>query len=70
MNTNRAMKLQDCSCGGIPQVTYNINDNLEFSVVCETCGNQTPVCESLREAVVIWNKTYCRALNPYEIASA
>ena len=60
------MKLQDCFCGGIPQVTYNINNNIEFAVVCETCGNQTPACEGLKEAVDIWNQTYCCVLTAYE----
>lgn len=65
----RAMKLHDCDCGGIPQVTYEINDNIEYVVVCAACGNQTPVCESLREAVALWNQTYSRALPPYEVES-
>ena len=63
------MKLHDCDCGGIPQVTYATNDNIEYVVVCAACGNQTPICESLREAVALWNQTYSRALAPYEIVS-
>jgi hypothetical protein len=41
------MKLKDCDCGGIREVTYNINDNTEFVVVCVACGNLTFVCECL-----------------------
>ena len=61
------MKLQDCGCGGIPQVTYNVNEMLEFAVTCEVCGNQTPFCESLKEAVGIWNSIYFRAFPEYEL---
>ena len=64
------MKLYDCGCGGIPQVIYKINDNLEYAVVCETCGNQTPVCHTVKEAVVLWNQTYFRALPSYEMVPA
>lgn len=64
------MKLKDCGCGGIPQVTYEFSDNIKYAVVCAFCGTQTPVCEGLREAVVIWNQTYCCALPPYETESA
>ena len=60
------MKLKDCDCGGIPEVTYNIDGNSESVVVCEACGNQTPVCETLEEAVALWNQTYCCTLSPYE----
>ena len=63
------MKLKDCDCGGIPEVAYNINDNAEFAVICTACGNQTPVCGSLREAIILWNKTYCRSLKQYEMVS-
>ena len=61
------MKLHDCGCGGIPQVTYNIDEMLEFAVACEACGNQTPFCKSLKEAVVVWNRTYFRAFPEYEV---
>ena len=64
------MKLQDCDCGGTAQVTYNIDDNAEFVVGCAACGNQTPVCESLNEAVSLWNQIYCCALPPSEIVPA
>ncbi len=64
------MKLQDCDCGGIPEVTYNINGNSEFVVGCTACGNQTPICESLREAVSLWNQIYCCALPSYETEPA
>jgi hypothetical protein len=64
------MKLKDCDCGGVPQVTYIFNDNIEFVVGCTVCGNQTPTCENLREAVDLWNKTYCCALPSYEMELA
>jgi hypothetical protein len=64
------MKLQDCDCGGTAQVTYDLDDNAEFVVGCAACGNQTPVCESLKEAVSLWNQIYCCALPPSEITSA
>jgi hypothetical protein len=63
------MKLKDCDCGGIPKVTYNFNDNTEFMIGCRVCSNHTPVCDSLKEAIFIWNRTYCCALPPHEMAS-
>ena len=60
------MKLHDCGCGGIPHVTYNVNGNLEFAVTCEACGNQTPFCESLKEAVGVWNRIWFRAFPDYQ----
>ena len=60
------MKLKDCDCGGIAQVTYEINEHNEFVIGCTVCGNQTPICESLREAVSLWNQIYYCALPPYE----
>ena len=63
------MKLKDCDCGGIPEVTYNIKDNTEFVVVCAACGNQTPACKSLVEATSVWNQVYCCTLPLYEIES-
>ena len=65
-----AMKLKDCDCGGIPHVTYNIDSDLEFIVICRTCGNQTPICENLKEAVTLWNLIYFRALPSHEIQPA
>ena len=65
-----AMKLKDCDCGGIPHVIYNNNYDLEFIVICRTCGNQTPICENLKEAVALWNLIYFRALPSYEIQPA
>jgi hypothetical protein len=53
MNVIRTMKLHDCGCGGIPQVSYSMKNNLEFAVVCEACGNQTSFCEDLTEAIAI-----------------
>ena len=52
------MKLRDCSCGGIPQVIYRMDQNMEFTVSCPTCGNRTPAFENLVEAVKAWN-THC-----------
>ena len=64
------MKLKDCDCGGIPEATYKIDGNSEFVVVCEACGNQTPVRETLEEAVALWNQTYCRALSLHQMEPA
>ena len=64
------MKLKDCDCGGIPQVTYNINDVSEYFVKCTVCDNQTPVCESSMESVLQWNHIYYLALPTYEVESA
>jgi hypothetical protein len=61
------MKLHDCGCGGIPQVSYSMKNDLEFTVVCTACGNQTPTCDSLREAIILWNQFYCRALTLHEV---
>jgi hypothetical protein len=41
------MKLKDSTCGGIPQVTENFDDYIEFVVSCTACGNQTPSCKIL-----------------------
>ena len=64
------MKLKDCGCGGVPQVTYNVDDEFEFAVICEACGNQTPVCDNLKEAVALWNLIYFRALPSYAMEPA
>ena len=69
-NMKRSMKLQDCGCGGTPQVKYVINDIIEYVVICTACRSQTPVCESVKEAVALWNQTYCCAPTPYEMVSA
>ena len=63
------MKLKDCDCGGIPQVTYNIHGDSEYLIRCTFCDNQTPACENLREAVSLWNRNYCCALSPNETES-
>jgi hypothetical protein len=60
------MKLQDCCCGGMPQVTFNINEHSDFVVACANCDNSTPKCESLSEAVSLWNQIYYCALPSYE----
>jgi len=64
------MKLKDCDCGGIPQVTYDINGNNQFFVGCIACGNQTSPCNSLLEATTSWNQIYCCTLTPYENEAA
>ena len=64
------MKLKDCDCGGTPQVTYDINDNREFAVGCDACGNQTPPCSSLVKATSLWNQIYSCTLPAYEIEAA
>ena len=61
------MKLKDCGCGGIPQVTDIYDDNIEFVVCCLACDSQTPACKILIEAIILWNQIYCCTLPPYEI---
>ena len=70
VNIELAMKLKDCDCGGIPHVTYKIDGELEFIVICETCGNQTPICENLKEAITLWNLIYFRAFPSHEMQPA
>ena len=60
------MKLQDCDCGGIPQVTYEINEHNDFVIGCTVCDNRTPSFDTLMESVILWNGIYCRALPYYE----
>jgi hypothetical protein len=60
------MKLKDCDCGGIPQVTYEINEHKEFVVGCTVCNNRTPSCENLMVSIWLWNQIYYCALPPYE----
>lgn len=64
------MKLQNCGCGCIAQVTYEINEHNNFVVGCSVCDNRTPICESLLEAVLLWNQIYYYALPPYETEPA
>ena len=64
------MKLKNCSCGCIAQVTYAINDHNEFVIGCSVCDNTTPACESLMEAVSLWNHIYCWATPLYETEPA
>ena len=64
------MKLKNCSCGCIAQVTYAINDHNEFVIGCSVCDNRTPVCDSLTEAVSMWNLVYCHAFPTYEVEPA
>jgi len=60
------MKLQDCCCGGMPEITYKINEHSDFVVACPNCDNSTPMCDSLIDAVSLWNQVYYCALPPYE----
>lgn len=60
-----AMNLNDCNCGGIPQVTYEINGTINYGVVCAACGNQTPDRGALKDAVDLWNQIYCLASPPH-----
>lgn len=64
------MKLKDCDCGGIPEVSCNLDDKIEFAIACVACGKQTPVCGNLKEAVTLWNQTYCCVPHAYEMESA
>jgi hypothetical protein len=64
------MKLKDCGCGGIAQVTYEISDHNEFVIGCTVCDNRTPACESLMEAVSLWNQIYYYAFPLYEAEPA
>jgi len=64
------MKLQNCCCGGMPQVTFKINEHSDFVVACANCDNSTPKCESLSEAVSLWNQVYYFALHSYEFEIA
>jgi hypothetical protein len=52
------MKLNDCDCGGIPEVTYEINDQSDYVICCTICENKIPACDSLREAANLWNETH------------
>jgi hypothetical protein len=63
------MKIYDCRCRAIPEVKYENNGILKYVVMCSVCHKKTPVCDSLREAVTLWNKTQGRAL-PSEMDSA
>jgi hypothetical protein len=64
------MKLRDCGCGHIAQVTYKISEHNKFVVGCSVCDNRTPTYESLLEAVSLWNIIYCITFSTYEAESA
>jgi hypothetical protein len=49
------MKLNDCGCGGSPQVVYTFDPHIQFAVSCPVCGNTTPDFKDLKEAVKKWN---------------
>jgi hypothetical protein len=64
------MKIKDCGCGCIAQVTYEINENSAFSIGCTVCDKRKPVCETLSGAILLWNEIYHYALPPYEAETA
>jgi hypothetical protein len=64
------MKLQDCDCGCIAQFTYEINEHNSIVVGCTVCDNRTPMCESLIEAISLWNKIYCYTVPSFETEPA
>ena len=49
------MKLNDCGCGGKPQLTFNVEGNDLFAISCPTCGNATPGYVYLDSAELMWN---------------
>jgi hypothetical protein len=49
------MKLNDCGCGGTPQITFNIEGNDLFNISCPSCGNATPGNVYLDSAELFWN---------------
>jgi len=51
------MKLNDCECGGMPEVTFDINDETEFVICCSACEKETLACDSIRKAAILWNKS-------------
>ena len=61
--------LTDCrlAAANITNPDQNMND---FVVGCIVCDNRTPMCDSLTEAISLWNQIYCCALPPYEIETA
>jgi hypothetical protein len=64
------MKLKDCGCGCIAQVTYEIDGNNKFVIGCTVCDNRTPTYANLSEAVLLWNYIYCHVFPPYEAEPA
>ena len=64
------MKLKDCGCGCIAQVTYEINTHNKFVIGCTVCDNTTPTYANLSEAVLMWNYIYCHVFPPYEAEPA
>ena len=49
------MKLNDCGCGGKPQIAFNAEGNDLFTISCPECGNSTPGYVYLDGAELIWN---------------
>jgi hypothetical protein len=64
------MKLKDCGCGCIAQVTYEINTHNKFVIGCTVCDNTTPTSANLSAAVLMWNYIYCHVFPPYEAEPA
>jgi hypothetical protein len=64
------MKLKDCGCGCIAQVTYEIDEHNNFVIGCTACDNSTPICDSLSEAVSMWNLIYYHVFSSYEAEPA
>lgn len=64
------MKLKNCGCGCIAEVTYEINGHNHVMIGCTVCDNRTPIYESLSEAVLMWNHIYCHVFPPYEAEPA
>jgi len=48
------MKLIVCECGGSPQITQNLEENL-YSVSCPQCSSSTPEYSNFRDAQRMWN---------------
>ena len=64
------MKIKNCGCGSIAQVTYEINGHNEFVIGCTVCDNRTPPCENLNGSILLWNQIYYYSLPPYEAEPA
>ena len=51
------MKLNDCDCGGIPEVTHEIDEQSDYMICCTACEKKTQACDSIREAANLWNES-------------
>jgi len=52
------MKLYDCSCGGIPHVTYKFSHKTKFAVSCPVCEKSTSEYYKIEDAATTWNKIW------------